>query len=500
MLVNQSRIKWYKELCEKCDIILHKSSSNVRMSISALHVLNEHPSNLAKYSALVNSKLKLNKSFKSALIQIKELLNSIKYKKLIKAGCKIDETSVVFISHLLNPSQIGKEDFYFGDLPELLSNAGFPSNIILTNNTRLNFNEFVSGLWKENMQKRIILKKVLSIKNEFKIRRLLNKENRILKKELNDIQDPLLNYFYKFAIKESHSYESITTLRFYFQIKVLLSKLRPKVLILTYEGHAWERLAFAAAREILPKVKCIGYNHTINFPLQHASLRLLGKNFDPDIIYTAGNITKQQFQDSFSKTNIKIETIGIHRRITSETPKIDFFNKKPVCLVLPDGIVSEVLFLFDFVILAANRQKSIKYIFRLHPIISLKSLKEKYKIFNNIPSNVEFSTANLLDDFNNSRWVLYRGSNSAIYSVIYGLRPFYVQMRDELPIDSLYNLNTWKKSIANIEQFINFAMNDLNLSESVLTEESKEAIHYCNNYFTPLNFNNVLKDLININE
>jgi hypothetical protein len=494
MIYNKEKALWYKNLCEKCDYVLQNNLSIERVSISSLHVLNEHPSNLSKYSHLFNKGKgrRIKESFKSALIQIKELL-SFYYKKERNNNEPLTETNVVFISHLLNKEQIGKEDFYFGNLPETLKKEGFSTNVILTNNIRFNISNV--KLWDHQMAGRVILKKILNFKEEINLRFRLSKELKVLTKELNKTKESNLKKVYQFAIDEVLSSRSIASLRFYIQFKQLFKILRPKVLILTYEGHSWERLAFAAAREIIPEVKCIGYHHTINFPLQHASNRLLGNNFDPDIVLTAGDISKNQFQKYFNQNLVKVKTLGIHRRVINKDVNSIRFNESSTCLVVPDGIISEVLILFNFVISAAKNNPNIKYIFRLHPAVSLQSLKKSYPEFNELPFNFIFSNNSLQDDINTSRWVLYRGSNAAVYSVIFGLRPFYLEMDGELTIDSLSNLNTWKKKVKNIEQFIKFALKDLTISDSDLYQESIDAINYCNSYFLPLNNNVLLEEL-----
>jgi hypothetical protein len=43
-------------------------------------------------------------------------------------------------------------------------------------------------------------------------------------------------------------------------------------LVTTYEGHSWERLCFALAKEAKPLVKCIAYQHAPIFKYQHAKI------------------------------------------------------------------------------------------------------------------------------------------------------------------------------------------------------------------------------------
>ena len=186
MIDNKDKILFYKKLCTNCDYVLQNHLSIERVSISSLHVLNEHPSNLSKYNHLFNQKvgLRIKESYKSAVVQIKELLSSY-YKKDVSHKETLKETDVVFISHLLNVNQIGKEDFYFGNLPEILIKEGFSTNVILTNNVRSNISNI--KLWDYHMARRIVLKKILNFKEEINLRVRLSKELKILTKELNKI-------------------------------------------------------------------------------------------------------------------------------------------------------------------------------------------------------------------------------------------------------------------------------------------------------------------------
>ena len=61
-----------------------------------------------------------------------------------------------------------------------------------------------------------------------------------------------------------------------------------KRIFTTYEGHPWERLIFAMAREIDPTIVCVGYQHAIVFRKQHAIRRKLTSNFEPNYILCSG--------------------------------------------------------------------------------------------------------------------------------------------------------------------------------------------------------------------
>ncbi|MDP9200441.1 MAG: hypothetical protein M3P26_00710, partial [Gemmatimonadota bacterium] len=272
------------------------------------------------------------------------------------------------------------------------------------------------------------------------------------------------------------------------QILHLAERLRPKVIVVTFEGHAWERLAFAAARQIVPDIRCVGYHHTVLFPRQHAPLRLLHSlRYDPDVVLTAGDISRDRFRRSFDRSGIQVVTMGIHRRqahaIDAETKGSD--RNRVSCLVIPDGIMSEVVFLFDFAIESARQASDINFILRLHPVVSLEKLRSRFPRFQQLPGNVEVSTGTLDHDLSRARWALYRGTNAAIYAVIAGVRPFYVEKPGEMSIDSLHELRSWKKVVGKPAEFLESARADLGADPLPASNDAAAAAAYCKRYFMP---------------
>ena len=100
------------------------------------------------------------------------------------------------------------------------------------------FNKFVS---KQCDQNRLLIRKVLDIKSEFKIYFL---------------NDPIFFFSHKNAYLINENYKdqmlyhavdvfnpsSIRTLRITHSIDLLIKQINPKYLITTFEGHSWEKL------------------------------------------------------------------------------------------------------------------------------------------------------------------------------------------------------------------------------------------------------------------
>lgn len=69
-------------------------------------------------------------------------------------------------------------------------------------------------------------------------------------------------------------------------------------------------------------------------------------------------------------------------------------------------------------------------------------------------------------------------------AVLSGLRPIYLKLAEELSIDPLHELNTFRATIESPEDFLSIINADLNDSKFP-EEEFKVAYDYCRRYFLP---------------
>jgi hypothetical protein len=175
------------------------------------------------------------------------------------------------------------------------------------------------------------------------------------------------------------------------------------------------------------------------------------------------------------------------------------FSKKiiPSCIVVPEGIIEECLLIFQFAIKAAKINKEIKFIFRMHPVLKYEQLVKIDKSLAALPSNIELSDKNINEDFKRSRWALYRGSSAIIYGIMHGLRPFYLDIPGELTIDPIYKVNSWRLSVTKPEELCKHIERDISISDDELVCESKEALEYCKDYFSEVDYNVFIDELIN---
>ncbi len=482
----------YNLLCNCCDSFLLDQDSDVdSLAIPWLHIMNEHPVNQVKYNSVFADNTSNN------LIAIKSLLRTVfDFFKTVKSidGWHLsrdisESVDVLFVSHLLNSKQIGaKEDFYYGSLPEKCLEKGISSAVLLHDHTGCNINSIL-GKWPSSNAPRIILDRTLPWRDELSLRTRLTRQSQRLLRLAKKNSSSLQQRIFRQASKQAMNSNSIYTLRFFMQLGKLIDRIKPKVIVVTYEGHAWERLAFAAARKIEPTIACIGYQHAILFPRQHAAMRSLGPAYNPDLIFTTGLVTETVFREEKKVGSASVATIGTHR---FKLPNCDVSEKFQAhahlsCLVIPDGTISECLIIFKFALKAAELMPSIKFIFRMHPVLKIESLFGALPQLTTLPQNIEVSIKEIEDDLSRARWALYRGSSAAIHAVISGVRPFYINQIGELSMDPMYQLSVWRIIVNSPIDFVAQVQIDLESQSEILETEWSSAKNFCISYFQPLN-------------
>ncbi len=491
----------YRLLCETCDTVLLDVDSTVeRMAIAWLHILNEHPINLAKYQGIFDdSPIDALIGIKSAVSTALKVRTTVRSSYGWHASATIPETTeVLFISHILNEGQLGaKEDFYFGSLPERAMNLGLSCAVVLHDHTGINLQD-IAGKWPAKSAPRIIFDGTLPWREEWRIRRRLRRQSRQLALLANESGTILQRHILQCASRQAMSSTSIATLRFHEQLALLALHLRPKAVVVTYEGHAWERLAFAAARNAVSDVRCIGYQHTILFPRQHAVRRKLGAVFDPNVVLTAGTVARDILREASQLDSIQVEAVGTHR---FELPRLGLMEKlsskeKLSCLAIPDGTLPECLLIFDFVIHAAILAPTLHFVIRMHPVLDFDAVAAVNPRLRTLPANVEISKSPISADFERSRWALYRGSSASIHAIIAGLRPFYISSPNELTIDPLYQLSEWRKIVASPSEFAKRVQLDLGAAPDVLSAEWTGAREYCQKYFQQVDVDSFCRNIV----
>ena len=500
--------KQYEELCKLTDEVLQvPDATPVRVAIPWLHIIREHPVFLVDYEGLFTQDNKFiylvrtwRRSICNKLGLIRVLLISVILSDMLRWSEVVDKLAcidILFISHLMNRSQFNdKDDLYYSDLPQKLKQDGYIPLTVMLNHTKVLSTSLYDRQNSEKLQK-VVFSKNLGFFYELKNIRRLWMESRSLKKsarlERHDLKKKILFQ----AAREALSPSSLHAMRLETLVRTLVEKTRTKVLIATHEGHAWERLAFYSARQANPVIKCIGYMQAPLFQRQHAVKRNLGKDYNPDMIFTSGPIQKKQLDSSLPK-KIPVNVLGSRRcfdkKAMSHYSRNELSMKNDIqkaCLVIPEGIESEIHLLFEFSLKCAWQYPHVNFIWRLHPLFSFEVLTARNRTYRSVPGNIELSDRELDIDLNRCNWVLYRGSSAVIQAVVAGLRPIYLHVPGQMRIDPLYELDEWKIEIETTKDF----MSVLRGSACDGGRHYQKARDYCLKTYVPFDYSTIINTL-----
>lgn len=490
----------FLNICATCRSILKAKDSTIqRVAIPWMHPIREHPIALQRYAELVLKPNRIQAAKKwlrdfiiYSGIWIRQLYRAItRGNDYWKSNDALpDKVDCLFISHVVNRSHLkNMDDFYLSSIPDELVKRNYQVLIGYINNLGA-FNKSIKKNIAKSFFPKLYFTDSLSLKQELIIRKSLKKESKLLKrnalKENNSLSQQIL---FK-AAHEILSGEAQSTMRIFDQVKKLVETVRPKSIIVPYEGHAYERICFAAARAVKPDIICISYQHTGVFRLSNAIRQTLATQYNPDIILTPGIETKNDLKNNPEFAGIRIEVLGSVRSIIDSGKTIMHKQRAQLaCLVMPEGILSECMQLFKFSIECAYLRPDINFIWRLHPSVSFDEITSQSKVFQNIPPNIIFSTATIESDIEHSTWVLYRGTTAILKAISAGLRPFYLQNSGELTIDPLYKLDKWRINVTKPEELDSWLQHDIATAFKDFPENLPIAQELCLQRFSKLDIN-----------
>ena len=505
----------YRKLREACDrVLLGPETTIERVAISWLHIIREHPVFLDNYLDVVDPRTGI-KSFinhwlrrlRNWAVWVRQLGRAIIIDRAFWPGAinTLSGTDVLFVSHLLNVSHAGKEDdFYYGNLPNDLDKNNLTGLIALINHSGKSRKQ-LSDKWNDYSVPRVVLPGSLLFLEEVSLYQRLRKESKQLKKLARREDAGLYRRVLNRASEETTASGSHAALRIAIQINTLVAQIKPKAIVVTHEGHAWERVVFAAARIAQQSIICIGYQHSALFRLQHAVRRNLDKQYNPDQILTAGAITCTQLENAADLSRIPISVLGSNRISAASGDIKDYIKKHeqvdskttPICLVIPEGIISECHILFEYSLACAKLLPHIKFIWRLHPLVSFDAIMSRNHRLKTLPDNVVLSEKKIGEDIACSRWALYRGTTAVIQAVNSGLQPIYLKLPGEMTIDPLYELESWRVKVEFVMDFIHIVNTYDNKYSQSLKEDADTAKKYCENYFLPFDYKVLNKSIEN---
>ena len=474
----------FDQLASACRTLLQNAANmpdgDAQIALAPLHLRNAHPETLAQYPDLFTAKASLRDRLQARLGPYILSALAILKKHPDWLGDPLPEgADILFVSHLTDPEEASNgRDLYFGDIPaKCAAHEGARVVVALLNHTRVSPGA-LRTLWNATEIPRIVLGRLAGFRREWRMAERLRHAVRDLPESRSQGELEIAAFLKATPVTG----RSLTALRTADQIEKLVRKLRPNLLVLTFEGHAWERLAMAAARRAHPDILCLGYHHTVLFPKTAAPGWMLGGGYDPDGVLTAGEVSAEWFAAEPALQGTPVLPLGsVRRQFEPLGARTDLLPDNPICLVAPEGILGETKRLFQAALEAAIHSPELRLRLRLHPVLSRSLLEAEMPALRDLPANVKWSVAPLEQDLVACDAVLHRGSTVALTAGLSGLRPIYLRAEGEpVRLDPLEAcLGAWHHEIGSGKA----------LSEALRREASQQAREtlqtYCQRYFTP---------------
>ena len=437
---------------------LLQSDHNILLhSFSHLYFKNSHP------NFIESTDIFKKKNF-HILSVIKYFLNKFFLTYRIKQNVNKMKKEMIILSHKLKITK--NKDMYFESLKKKLkkkyitvyiNHTSIPSkkleleknSIILS--TKLNF-------FKEFY---LTLKLIVYSINNFKIFKYHKKLHSKLK-----------------LIKQSHY-----NLRIYIQLKKILIKNKPKTILFTYEGYAYERLICKLSKDL--DIKSCGYQTSVIIPSSYSIFQNYLEEYNPNIIFTPNKYYENIFKKRSKLKKTKIICIGAMQSI----PQVNYnkFPRNDNILVLPEGIPSECLNLFRFSYKLAVKNSNLNFIWRIHPVLRWNEIIKSLAI-TNLPKNIRLSKINLYNDIKKSKFCLYRGSGAAVEAIRNNILPIYLKKENEIEsIDPLFQYN--KNVIKNEKDFLELFNKYKN--RKIYTNELNKFKNFLDTFYQKKKINNL---------
>ena len=383
---------------------------------------------------------------------------------------KRDKAEILIISNLVSLDSLNK-DLYFGNLDKILNKQK-----IKTIKAFRNFTD----------------------KGSTQLNKLVKNNNIIFSKRTNYIDELIflfitfkealififLNKYYdiKRYINLKDFLSIISNLRLINQIEDLIKILNPKIIIFTYEGHAWERLLVNLCKKKYKYIATVGYQFSPIKNNQIGFFRELKKDYNPDYLATSGQKTLTQITKRINFTKIfKLGSPNFSRLKIKDKKTKDL-------LVALDSEPNELLRMTDFCINFARKNKEFKIILRLHPIYSNKHklVKEILLKIEKI-HNLKISNKSLEKDLQKSKYLLFTDTAICITCLSYNVVPIFFCNKFS---KNIFNNNFPKKNIVRNNKDLKRILIKSNITR--LTSYFKD---YRDTYFEKFDIN-VLKNII----
>lgn len=438
--------KNFKKQINESNKFLKLNKNNVNLvSLSFLHILRPQYDLIKNFNSFY-LKYRISYHLKYSTIKfLKYLFSYFQDKKKLSK-----EVDLLILSNFTNLNHLNnKLDFYFGNLQYFLNKNKINCHTVFRNFTRLSTNElrkknkiknhhFLDDFDKINCE---ISYFFLFFFEYLKYKIFSFQKN---KNFLNNKNFSFLNFL-----------TGISSLRLANLILKFIKESNPKMILITLEGHAWEKVLTRKLREKYPKIIIAGYQFSVLSKNTNSLFLKLDKKYEQDFIFTKNKIHKNFFiHKGFEPSKIKI--LGDLKKEKIQISKIRKINNIIIC---PEALDYENEVMFSFAENCAKKINDYNFIFRPHPSYNKKFIS-RYK-------NLKISKTTLKNDLLKSKILIYRGSSVCYYAKDYKILPIYLKTKNEISIDPLYYFKRRECKILSVNDLKKFIYKTPNLESKI---------------------------------
>ncbi len=262
---------------------------------------------------------------------------------------------------------------------------------------------------------------------------------------------------------------------------------RAKAFVTLYEGQPWEHPAWHGAKAADPDCLTVGFQHTVLLAHNFSLLRSQDngqRSSQPDVVLCSGPRTKVVMREGHQRS--RLVTFGTYRPFpehgTSHRPSP---ARRTVLVVPESGFIREAKILFNFAMSAARSVPDHRFIFRCHPMMPFGSLRHHLRWAPEMFPNIELSEASFAEDCGRSSVILYRGSSSVLYAVMYGLKPVYLHDERHQHGDPLFELTLWRERVTSGAE-LEWTLRRYAATKDGVLDEWRAAADYVRRYAIPV--------------
>ena len=388
------------------------------------------------------------------------------------------------------PSPEESTDFYYGSLPQQLEARGVPC-LLLCGDARSKFDAaFTSAVLNRERLRGVAEHLLVPVWAPIVTScRQLTAALALRRLAIRATDDRFASVCAAASLGSLQTITQRNVLHFY-SARRAVKRCGAKAFVTLYEGQPWEHPAWHGAKAADPDCLTVGFQHTVLLPHNFALIRSQDdgqRSSRPDVVLCSGPRTKAMMQESHQRSRLVI--FGTFRpfpeRMTSHRPSP---GRRTVLVVPETGIIREAKILFNFAMQAARAVPDHRFIFRCHPMMPFSKLRQHLQWAPEMFPNIEVSdTASFADDCSRSSVVLYRGSSSVLYAVLYGLKPIYLHDERHQHGDPLFELTSWRELVTSeAELRLTLTRYAATNANGEVSDEWRGAAEYVKAYVTPV--------------